>query len=159
MTYVIDGHNLIPKIHGMSLRQMDDEMMLISLLQEFCRVKQKSVDVFFDDAPAGMAKTRRFGRVTAHFTPIQSSADDAIQRFLMRMGRNARNVILVSSDHMVQAEGKRSGAQVVTSEQFAAQMAEARMMDSSVGGQEKALDEAEVEEWLRLFKEGKKDKK
>lgn len=159
MYYVIDGHNLIPKIRGMSLRQMDDEMLLINLLQEFCRVKQRNVDVFFDDAPAGMEKKRRFGRVTAHFTPIQSSADDAIQRFLAKMGRNARNVILVSSDHMVQAEGKRSGAQVITSEQFAAQMTEARMMDSPEEGQNKALDEVEVQEWLRLFQEGKKDKK
>lgn len=155
MTYVIDGHNLIPKIRGMSLRQLDDEMMLIELLQEFCRVKQKNVDVFFDDAPAGMEKKKRFGRVTAHFTPVQSSADDAIQRFLMKMSRNARNVILVSSDHMVQAEGKRSGAQVLTSEQFALQMSEARMTDSSDDGQETALGEAEVQEWLRLFQEGK----
>jgi hypothetical protein len=75
------------------------------------------------------------------------------------MGRNARNMILVSSDHMVQAEGKRCGAQVLTSEEFAAQMTEARMTDSPAGGQEKALDEEEVQEWLRLFQEGKKDKK
>lgn len=158
MNYVIDGHNLIPKIRGMSLRQMDDEMMLINLLQEFCRVKQKNADVFFDDAPAGMEKKRRFGRVTAHFVPVRSTADDAIQRFLQNMGRDARNVILVSSDHMVQIEGKRSGAQVITSEVFAVQMLEAGM-SKSADGREKAMGEAELQDWMRLFEQGKKDEK
>ena len=37
MPYLIDGHNLIPKVRGLSLQSMDDEMELVELLQEFCR--------------------------------------------------------------------------------------------------------------------------
>ena len=38
MPYLIDGHNLIPKVAGLSLKAVDDEMQLIELLQEFCRI-------------------------------------------------------------------------------------------------------------------------
>ena len=41
MGYLIDGHNLIPKIPGMSLRMEDDEQELIQLLQDFSRYKRK----------------------------------------------------------------------------------------------------------------------
>lgn len=136
----------------MSLRQVDDEMQLVNLLQEFCRLKQKNADVFFDGAPPGMEKKRRFGRVTAHFTPAHTTADAAIQRFLQGMGRNARNVILVSSDHMVQAEARRSGAQVIPSEQFAAQLSETRAVQSE-NNQDVRLSEDEIENWLNLFKQ------
>ena len=36
MPYLIDGHNLIPKL-GLRLESLDDEMELIAILQEFCR--------------------------------------------------------------------------------------------------------------------------
>ena len=44
MPYLIDGHNLIPKL-GLRLDSMDDEMELIAILQEFCRVERRQVDV------------------------------------------------------------------------------------------------------------------
>ena len=40
MSYLIDGHNLIPKIPGLTLRQMDDENELIEILQRFFGMKQ-----------------------------------------------------------------------------------------------------------------------
>jgi hypothetical protein len=41
MPYLIDGHNLIPKLIGFSLRAMDDEEQLIPLLQTFSRVRAR----------------------------------------------------------------------------------------------------------------------
>ena len=61
MPYLIDGHNLIPKLAGFSLSAMDDEMQLIPLLQTFSRVRRQPVEVYFDRAPAGHAGARRFG--------------------------------------------------------------------------------------------------
>jgi hypothetical protein len=43
MPYLIDGHNLIPKIPGMNLGDVDDETQLIEMLQEFCRRRRKQV--------------------------------------------------------------------------------------------------------------------
>ena len=50
MPYLIDGHNLIPKIPGLSLEMLDDEDRLIELLQEFARVRRQRIEVFFDQA-------------------------------------------------------------------------------------------------------------
>ena len=97
MPYLIDGHNLIPKLAGFSLSAMDDEMQLISLLQTFSRVRRQPVEVYFDRAPAGHAGVRRFGTITAHFVPSSRTADDAIRERLARLGADARNWRVVSA--------------------------------------------------------------
>ena len=78
MPYLIDGHNLIPKL-GLRLDSADDEMELITILQEFCRVEQRQVEVFFDGAPSSQAGTRKRGAVTARFVQLRDTADNAIR--------------------------------------------------------------------------------
>ena len=82
MIYIVDGHNLIPKLPGLSLEALDDELRLIERLQVFCRIQRSSVQVFFDRAPAGYSGARSFGSVRAHFVPQGTIADDAIARHL-----------------------------------------------------------------------------
>ena len=43
MPYLIDGHNLIPKL-GLRLDSLDDEEQLIPRLQEFCRLRRAQVE-------------------------------------------------------------------------------------------------------------------
>ena len=74
MPYLIDGHNLIPKL-GLRLDSIDDEMELIAILQGFCRVERKQVEVFFDGAPAPQAGTRKLGAVSAHFVQLADAED------------------------------------------------------------------------------------
>lgn len=124
--YIIDGHNLIPKIPGLSLRDMDDEQQLIDLLVRFCTARQKSALVFFDRAPAGFAGKRPYGRVTAQFVGQGMIADEAIRRHLAGLGRAARNVTVVSSDRQVQAEAASRQATVVSSDAFAAELVDFR---------------------------------
>ncbi len=82
MPYLIDGHNLIPKL-GLRLDSMEDEMELVALLQEYCRLTRRSgMEVYFDGAPAGQAGTRKMGPITAHFVRLGSSADEAIRKRL-----------------------------------------------------------------------------
>ena len=64
MPYLIDGHNLIPKL-GLRLDSVNDEMELISILQEYCRLERKQVELYFDGAPT--SHTQKLGAVTAHF--------------------------------------------------------------------------------------------
>ena len=66
MPYLIDGHNLIPKL-GLKLADPDDEIQLIERLGEFCQIQQTQVEIYFDGATPGQPSLRRFGRVTAHF--------------------------------------------------------------------------------------------
>ena len=42
MPFLIDGHNLIPKL-GLRLDSFDDEVELINKLNEFCRITRKTL--------------------------------------------------------------------------------------------------------------------
>ena len=151
MTYLIDGHNLIPKA-GLSLQETDDEIRLIRLLQEFARLHRKKVEVYFDGAPPGENGVRKYGTITAHFVREGRTADDAILARLRREGRAARNFIVVSSDRQVQANARAYRAEVLPSEAFAARL---REKTGAASASEKTAPESlspeEVEEWLKLF--------
>ncbi len=155
MPYLIDGHNLIPKIRGMSLRAIDDEEQLIELLQVFQRVKRIKVEVFFDKAPAGQARTKRYGNVMAHFVRQGLPADEAILERLHRLGKDARNWSVVSSDRHVQTQAYGLQAQVMSSEDFSTRLEEAIRQTLGPAGDEAKLGESEVEEWLKIFKSRK----
>ena len=157
MPYLIDGHNLIPKL-GLRLDAIDDEMELVAILQEFCRLEQKQVEVFFDGAPAGQAGTRKLGAVTAHFVRLGNSADNAIRNQLKRLGKNARNWTVISSDRQVQAEARAVRAEVTSSDVFAALLKQARN-SAPKPNVEQNLSPREVEDWLKLFEERNHNKK
>ncbi len=119
MPYLIDGHNLIPKL-GLRLDSMDDEMELVAILQEYVRIeRKKQVEVYFDAAPAPHAGTRRLGTITAHFVPLGTTADDAIRKRLKKMAKSAKNWSVVSSDRQVQAEARAVRAEIIPSDDFA----------------------------------------
>lgn len=153
MPYMIDGHNLIPKIPGLSLEIMDDEMQLVELLQEFCRRQRKEADVYFDNAPPGQKNARVFGPVTAHFVRQGITADEAMRARLGRLGREARNWTVVSSDHAVQAAARAARAHYIASEVFAGLLAETIGKAPQDQGErtEPLIDSEELDDWLNLF--------
>jgi predicted RNA-binding protein with PIN domain len=157
MPYLIDGHNLIPKL-GLRLDALDDEMELIAILQEFCRLERKQVEVFFDGAPATRAGTQKLGAVTARFVRLGDTADNAIRKQLKSLGKKAGNWTVVSSDRQVQAEARAARAEVISSDNFAATLKQAR--DSAPKqSNERKLTQQEIDDWLRLFEERGHNKK
>src|SRR5215212_7164844 len=136
MPYIIDGHNLIPKV-GLRLNSIDDEMDLISILQEFCRLEHRQVEVFFDGAP--QAQTRKLGAVTAHF---------------VRLGTSARNWTVISSDREVQTEARAVRAEVMSSDSFAGMLKQARNSAPKPNNDRK-ISPQEVDEWLKIFERRK----
>lgn len=156
MPYIIDGHNLIPKVPGLSLVDIDDEMHLVEILQEFCRRQRKQVEVFFDKAAPGGVRARKFGCVTARFASQGRTADDAIRDRLIRLAGEARNYSVVSSDRAVQASARAAKARVVSSDEFAGSILSKGIDSPEDPG---ALDDApmsgdEIDEWLELFDPG-----
>lgn len=151
MPYLIDGHNLIPKL-GLRLDSMDDEMELIAILQEFCRLERKQVEVYFDGAPTNQAGTRKHGSVTAHFVPLKSTADNAIRNRLKKMGRSAKNWTVVSSDHRVQLEARTAQAEILSSDAFASTLKQARN-SAPKPTEHRKLTSQEVDDWLKLFEQ------
>ena len=152
MPYLIDGHNLIPKV-GLHLNSPDDEMELVAILKEFARLKRQQVEVYFDGAPIGQAGTRKLGTVRAHFVPLGQTADSAIRLRLKKMEKDAKNWIIVSSDHEVQSAARVVRAQIVTSEEFVKILRAATNSAPKENTENKKLSAQEVDEWLKLFRE------
>jgi uncharacterized protein len=152
MPYLVDGHNLIPKIPGLKLTDLDDEDRLVTLLQAYCRLQRKQVEVFFDGAPPGTAGRRAYGLLTAHFVRQGTTADAAIRRRLGQLQRSARNWTVVSSDQAVQREARSRQADCLSSESFALILARALEGGDHAGSEDIGASAAgEVDEWLRLF--------
>ena len=151
MPIVVDGHNLIPKL-GLRLDSMDDEMELIAILQEFCRLERVpagQLEVYFDGAP--QAGTRKLGPVTAHFVRLGTTADDAIRKGLKKLAKAAKNWTVVSSDRQVQAEARAVHAEIVSSDSFARRLKQARA-SAPKPEEDRTLSSDEIDEWLKLFK-------
>lgn len=151
MPYLIDGHNLIPKL-GLSLDSPDDEMDLVFILQEFARLSGRAIEVYFDGAPAGESGKRRFGSVTAHFVRLGTTADSAIRARIRSLEGAAHNWIVVSSDHEIQDAARADRVDVISSDQFASKLK--KLIRSGAGAnsiEDRKLSAAEVEDWLKLF--------
>ncbi len=154
MLILIDGHNLIPKIPGMSLADLDDENQLIPLLQTYCRKRRNTVEVYFDRAPVGRAGKRGFGQVSAFFVRDGITADEAIMARLKALGKRARNVKVVSSDRQVQAAVRGAHAGLVTSDEFSRELQAIMEETPSIDPRNRLLNDDELTEWEALFRRG-----
>jgi predicted RNA-binding protein with PIN domain len=152
MHYLIDGHNLIPKLPGLSLQSIDDELRLVELLQEYCRRSRNKVEVYFDNAPLGQAGARRYGTVSAYFIPQGRTADDAIRLRLGKLGHSGRNWVVVSSDQRVKMDARAVHAQAVPSEKFARELLGTLGTSSTAEKPaDAALSAEEVAAWMGIF--------
>ena len=152
MPYLIDGHNLIPKVPGLSLSAADDEIQLIKQLQEFCRKSRKQVEVYFDNALPGEARTRKYGAVRAHFVSQGMTADEAISRRLVDLGRGARNWTVVSSDRAVQSSAKHAGAKMMSAKEFSRLLIQYEQEPANSGeDQINNVNDVDVDYWLEQF--------
>jgi predicted RNA-binding protein with PIN domain len=149
MPFLIDGHNLIPHV-GLRLDSLDDELELIRLLQEYCRLSRSQAEVYFDNAPAGQPSKQKHGMVTAHFVRRPGIADEAIRQRVAKLGASAKNWTVVSSDRRVQAEGRSAKTRVISSDEFAQQVRLTLLNKPSSAG-ESAMSEKELNDWLELF--------
>ncbi len=159
MEIIIDGHNLIPHIPGIDLSDADDELRLISTLQEYCRVRRAKAVVFFDGAPIGQARVQQFGRVTAHFVRVGMSADAAIMDYLQKLGKRAKNVAVVSSDRQIVRAARAVQAKVITSADFAAEWANLAPDEPGPDPRDQPLSAQEVDYWEKIFKQGREPKR
>jgi len=155
MNYIIDGHNLIPNIPGLSLSDLDDEPRMIAIVREFCRLSRSHAELYFDGAPPVQKQSAGGGLVHVHFVRKGVPADEAIIRLMHQTGRGARNHTLVSSDHHIQSEARVLGIPIVESAAFARKMTQVITSASeSVGKSEPDLSADEVRQWLEEFTTG-----
>lgn len=149
MPYLIDGHNLIGRMPGLSLSQPDDEDQLINWVTQYCNAVRRPAEIYFDNASPGLSGRKKYGRVTAVYVLSGSTADAAIRRRLKQLKGAARTWTVVSSDRQVQAEARNAGAAVVESGAFAHLMDEKRMQQAESG--ETEMDAGDIAGWLAAF--------
>jgi predicted RNA-binding protein with PIN domain len=153
MAYLIDGHNLIPHLPGLSLEDPDDENKLIQILSDFAVSNRSGVEVFFDHAPADRARTVKGGLIKAIFVRKDSTADQAIKTRLSQLGKEAKNWTVVSSDHEIRAEARSAQSRILTAPEFVELLKEqpSRKHPEGEKPEDPDPDHLEVDYWLEQF--------
>jgi predicted RNA-binding protein with PIN domain len=159
MHYLIDGHNLIAKIPGISLGQAQDEFELALRLKSWASAKRKRrVTVLFDKGmPGGTARMLSNRDVTVIFAP-QGQTADALLIARIQQIKHPPEYTLVSSDQQIIAAAQKRKMRTMRSEEFVGALGyDERLIAPSEPAvpAEKTdnvtLSEAEVNEWLELF--------
>jgi len=149
MPYLIDGHNLIPHMRGLSLEQIDDEQALIERLQTYFQHLRRKAVIYFDRAQPGNRAQAHGAFLKVHYVPLPADADGAILRHLKKLGAESRNWIVVSSDLAVQRGAQQAGARVIPSADFASRVE--RGNSNSTTGRLNA--QGDIDYWLDVFGE------
>jgi predicted RNA-binding protein with PIN domain len=158
MPILIDGHNLIGKLPGLSLEDADDEEQLIRLLQSHRARTGKSITVVFDPGTTfALSQSVRLGGVEVVFAPHGSSADAVISR-RVRRARDRRGWLVVTSDRELAAQVSHQGARVQDAADFARQLGSSGASPPEADGEPptwktEPLSPEDVDKWLALFGE------
>ena len=159
MPYLIDGHNLIAALDQIQLSDPDDESRLVELLATRVPKVPRRIDVYFDQGMPGRSALPRIGGVQAYFITPPRSADDAIMAHIRKLGREAPNWTVVSSDAEIRRAAKQMGARSITSEEFAKRLSNRPVPDSSIELEkpDSVTSDDELAYWERLFRRGSND--
>lgn len=155
MPYLIDGHNLIGAAPGIELHDPDDEARLISRLRAWCARTKTRLTVYFDRGAVGQADPPASGGVTVRFVRPPATADSAIARHLARLGREAPNWVVVTSDAEVAHAARRAGARTLSSAEFARRLEEGSRGPASPEKPDLATSEEEILAWEAAFRKRK----
>jgi len=151
---LIDGHNLIPRIPGLSLSDVDDEEKLIALLRAYAARRGAQIVVVFDSGNlGGRSRELSGGGVDVIFAGSNTVADRILIERVRKL-KSPQQWKLVSNDREIQQEARRRRVQVVESDDFAGDLAppRGRAQQAAENPDEKPSVERDVDEWLDLFK-------
>src|SRR5512136_1192579 len=118
MPYLIDGHNLIAQMPGVSLSDPDDEVQLVLRLRRFAAHKRQKITVVFDHGvPGGWSRSLSTGPVKVVFAGSHTNADRVILERL-REAKTPTDIKLVSSDGEIRRMAQAHRVEVIPSQEF-----------------------------------------
>ncbi len=139
---------------NLQLDDPDDEEKLIEYLRRYSARTGQRLTVIFDAGQGYRpAKTKKHGVVTVQFAPQGQTADQIIKQRLGRV-KNPQEVMVVTSDRVVQQAARQARVRTLTSPEFAQHLLStlSAPAEADLGSQaEVKLSADEVEEWLKLF--------
>jgi len=153
MPLLVDGHNLIGQMPGLSLASHDDEAQLVMLLRRYAaRKRGRRIVVVFDRGVYGHPHNLNGYGVECSFAKSPRAADDELIRRIRSIKRQSAWQV-VTSDRAVAGEARARKVRVIASHAFARQLLKpenptVRQEDKY---REHHLKPHEIEEWLRLF--------
>ncbi len=148
MPYLIDGHNLIGKMPDVSLDDIDDEAFLITTLENHFRSVRKNAVVFFDRGIIGSSHYNHHSAfLRVRFIRAPQTADQAMIQELFKLKGEARNYTVVSSDRWIIEQAQKTGAKVITSEEFS------KMLHESYSSPQDRPEnhDNDMDFWMKLF--------
>ena len=156
MPYLIDGHNVIGTglLPGISLADENDEAKLVALLRRFRARARTRITVVFDKGlPGGRSAALSGGGVEVVFASAVGRSADEVLKSRIRAARNPASLRVVTSDLEVQRVARAHGCKVIPAPQFARDLT--RPLPDRPKRDDVRLSEEEVEEWLKLFQQGR----
>ena len=93
--------------------------------------------------------------MTARFVPASTSADQAIIRHLTRLGGDARNWTVVSSDNEIRRAAARAGARTMASREFAS-LVRQRLARPEAEKPDKVISKEDVAYWEKRFRRSRR---
>jgi predicted RNA-binding protein with PIN domain len=145
--YIVDGNNLIGKIHFIKKLQRSDRqasrVKVSFLLGRYFNKRKASVSLHFDGHPG---ESIIVSGIKIKYSENRT-ADDRIKKEIER-SKNPKNIIVVTSDNNVAEFAKVCSCQVIKCEDFSK-----KLLSSSSADEEKMrIDELnDPEEFKRLF--------
>lgn len=160
MPLLIDGHNLIGRLPDLDLDDPDDEAKLVARLRTYSARTGKKLTVVFDHGlPGGQSHELSGGGVNVVFASPGHTAD-GILRERIRRSRNPRGMTVVTSDRQVIATAQTRGTRVMRAEKFAARLNASPTSHTEVEPEKNIqLSSEEVEEWLAMFGETRREER
>lgn len=156
---VLDGYNIVhraPQLKpgpGRTLRESREK--LVNLLSWMMGGEPARFLVVWDGAE-GSGRDERSGRVEVRYSRPPEKADDLIRRIVETEVERVDRVTVVTADLEVARHARAMGADVSISDLFLASALGAGAGEDA-GEPEKpaSLSKAEIEEWAKLFREGR----
>jgi len=152
MPFLVDGHNLIAAMPGISLSDLDDEHALIKQLMQYSRRHRRSITVYFDRGSLLAPKISNVAGVKIHFARPPRTADDALRDRIRQLGKEAPNWTVVSSDREVRQTAQNAGARVLDSQTFAQWLVTPSASQAEVEKPDLQLSSDEIDQWEQLFR-------
>ncbi len=156
MPLLVDGHNLIGQVPGLSLADADDEAQLVLLLRRWSTAKRgRQVIVVFDRGVYGHPQQLNGYGISCYFARSPQDADAELIKRLRALAR-PRDWTLVTSDRQIAKIAADRGVKTIGSREFAQQLGgsgrPARPARPPAHEQpDVRLSQAEIEEWMRIF--------